>query len=232
MSKRLTKKQHRRHDVRHNKQTKAAWENFKARLVAHGGVSVKLDDPRLSLPESTRNWIGKLGNEPWMLSIWMDGGLRRIPKILWEDYLEYQRKRGEPRISKKRLLAKFLATEIVPKNPNGFTFDPITWSLPSFSQGVFVVSEHGYEKTFKGLPSEPEIFEWIRDKVYLFRRSGHYIGGYQREADKLYYVDVSIAVVGWQHMLATADQNRQMETFFPTKSAVIDVNAAKILQAA
>ncbi len=128
-------------------------------------------------------------------------------------------------IAYARIMAAHLASEVLPRYPSAFTFDPISWSLPKFRPEVFIVSLEGYVQKFDKQPTEEELFGWILRNVELFLRSGFYVGLWQ-DSHGVYHLDVSIAVVGEEFALATASMNHQTEIYYPAEDRCIVVNNA------
>jgi len=75
-----------RRQIQHGNEESNPWEAVKGALFGVGCHSIQLDGLRLHVPASLRAKLGGLLNEPWIISIWIEGQLRVIPKELWEEY--------------------------------------------------------------------------------------------------------------------------------------------------
>ena len=94
-----------------------------------------------------------------------------------------------------------------------FTVEPRTLLDAKYNNDTFFVSLYGCEKRFKGLPHWWQVYRWIRGSRELLFLPNHYAGGW--ECGGIYYLDVTIAVVGKSQALDVAKKNNQQAIYHP-----------------
>jgi hypothetical protein len=122
-----------------------------------------------------------------------------------------------------KLVAQFLARKVISQNPEGFTFDPINWTLRSFRPHVYTVSLFGYGRAFRDLPNEVDLLEWVYSNLEALSRYGNFVGGYQCRESSKYFMDLSIAVIGLKRATELARKNRQDSIYHSATGDVIPV---------
>lgn len=145
---------------------------------------------------------------------------RRIPGVSAEEALRDD-------YAMPRNISRFLAHELFPRHPKGFTFDPVRWECPTFREGVFIVSLNGYTRTFTSLPSEAELFAWVQGCWHLLCWSGHFIGNWLNEKDGHFYLDISIGVFGLDRALKLAQIHRQSFIYYPAEGISIKADGSE-----
>ena len=102
------------------------WEAVRNTLVGVGCHTRQLDGLRVHLPAPLRARLGSSLNEAWLISFWIEGQLRVIPKELWGEYL--RRVGGElaQSISAKSVVA------LIAELAEDITFDRANrWLIPT-----------------------------------------------------------------------------------------------------
>jgi hypothetical protein len=110
-------------------------------------------------------------------------------------------------------LAGYIADVVIPANPNGFTIDPTTLQMPAFPKSVFLVSRKDCEQKYDTRPGLLEVAGWLRRNSDLLSRPGHYVGGWQHNG--IFYLDITIPVMGKSNALNIAYANQQIAIYHP-----------------
>ena len=115
-------------------------------------------------------------------------------------------------------LARHIAGILIPANPAGFTFDPLTFQLlPDFDYriwpGIYPASVDGNERVFSTIPSIAEIHSWISDTFERLCIYGNFIGFWEHNKD--FYLDITNAVYGHNRAIAFGSSNGQQAIFHP-----------------
>lgn len=122
------------------------------------------------------------------------------------------------------VLARVLMEKVMPRNPDGFTFDPIMLSVPVFPEFVYITSLLGCGARFANSPQREEVFAWLGQHAKHLTRSGFYVGGWLNRSERVYELDLSCAVLGLDEAVALARANHQVAIFYPFDHLTIPVN--------
>ena len=125
-------------------------------------------------------------------------------------------------------LARHITDVLIPENPEGFTFDPLTFqALPAFDgkiwQDIHLASIEGHERVFFAIPSFSEVHSWLLENFEWLSIYGNFIGFWRHE-DR-FYLDVTKAVYGRNRAIAFGSSNRQIAIFHPYTKQEIPVEA-------
>ncbi len=87
-------------------------------------------------------------------------------------------------------IAEHIVNEVIPANPEGFTFDIISMcEVERLPTGFYLVGLKGYEKFFVNSPSIKEVALWMAETIHLICHYGYYVGGW-RGPQNLFYLDL------------------------------------------
>ena len=115
-------------------------------------------------------------------------------------------------------LARHIADVLIPVNPEGFTFDPLTFqTLPVFDDKIrpqiYLASIEGYHRRFSVIPSFAKVHGWISDHFEQLSVYGNFIGFWKHAG--WFYLDVTKAVYGRNRAVAFGSSNGQQAIFHP-----------------
>lgn len=130
-------------------------------------------------------------------------------------------KRERLEVGDGQTTARYIAREVLPANPGGFTIDPRRLVVPDFGEEEYIVSLRGFEERFAGLPSEAEVLRWIRRHERVLRRPGTFVGGWQDPETGLFYLDVSISVWGLERARHFGMRNGQRSIYRPATGETV-----------
>lgn len=124
-----------------------------------------------------------------------------------------------------KALAHAIAHQVIPSNPDGFTFNPrLNQCLalgPNTNPDLYVVSLHAHEERMADTPTERDLFRWILGRLDLLRLENHYIGGWFHEG--YFYLDISVLIRGEAAAMAFGRANQQKAIFHPATGRTIGV---------
>lgn len=118
-------------------------------------------------------------------------------------------------------LAAYLANEVIPNNPAGFTYDHRTGGTPTFPYEEYLVSLKGFEKRYSHLPSPDDVLPWLRRVARVLARTDTYIGGWPNPLDGRYYLDVTVPIRGRYRAESIGRLYVQQTIFHPATQEVI-----------
>ena len=115
-------------------------------------------------------------------------------------------------------LAHYIAEVLIPKNPEGFTFDPLTFqTLPAFDGEIWpdihLASIEGHERVFFAIPSFAEVHSWLLDNFERLCVYGNFIGFWEHNGE--FYLDVTNAIYRRERAIAFGNSNGQLAIFHP-----------------
>lgn len=127
------------------------------------------------------------------------------------------------------LVAAVLHRDVLPHNPDGFTFDARTLKClftgdEPVDRRLFVVSLKDHCLQCIGLPTLEQLTLWIAARISVLMRPGYYIGGW-RKGD-MFFLDLSLMVRGYGRAMALGCLNDQETIFHPATGRVIPVRNA------
>lgn len=120
-------------------------------------------------------------------------------------------------------LAEFLACEVIPKNPMGFTFDVRSGSFPECEEDVYIVSLEGYERHFDGLPMQADVRSWLYDAAHVIGRRDVYVGGWMNTRSWRFFLDASVPIRGRSRAVRIGQITGQSTIYHAATRAVIPV---------
>lgn len=120
-------------------------------------------------------------------------------------------------------VATILAQNVIPRNPDGFTFDIWTLDSPRFHPDVFIVSLEGRAWIGDRAPSEHVISLWLLANFSSFERPTNYVGGWKERGAGRFHLDVSVPVRGQPAALKVAAAQQQSCIYHPASSREIHV---------
>jgi len=85
----------------------------------------------------------------------------------------------------------------------------LSFERPKVGYSVSIYPEHG--RTYKGLPNQTEIVNFIETNRELLSRPGHFIGGWR--SDNVSYLDISVIVPERESALKLAREYNQQAIF-------------------
>ncbi len=122
-------------------------------------------------------------------------------------------------------LARAIVADVMPNNPDGWTFDPRLCQRvkfgPSSDRDLYVVSVANHELRLLQLPDEKTLEGWVRGRLELLRRPGYFIGGWSYASQ--FFLDVSLLVPGLDAAQELGRLNRQLRIFHPQTNQSIPV---------
>lgn len=116
-------------------------------------------------------------------------------------------------------LVNYITNIVIPKNPKGFTIDPLTLQTPTFPKSVFLVSRKDCEQKFRKRPGLEEVADWIRQNSNILYRPGHFIGGWRDNG--IFFLDVTLSIRGMLAALNAAYANQQLAVYHPFTAKTI-----------
>lgn len=124
-----------------------------------------------------------------------------------------------------RLVAQVLVSEIIPKNPKGFTFCPRrrrdALAGRKLNVHIHVVSLDGFQCEFQEVPSEGSLIEWIELARACLDCPGYYIGGWKQ--GEIFVLDVSVIVCRRDRALSFGKRNCQHSIYHPSTGEEVAV---------
>jgi len=122
-------------------------------------------------------------------------------------------------------LAQTIASQVIPQNPAGFTFDPLLNKClvlgRNTNPGIYIVSIKDHGLRLPRIPTEQDLSRWITGQLELLLSQGNYIGGWPYLGD--YFLDVSVLIHGKGNALSFARANEQLTIFHPASDENICV---------
>lgn len=127
-------------------------------------------------------------------------------------------------------LAQKIASQIIPQNPSGFTFDPLLDKCLALGRNtnseIYVVSINGHEQRLPRIPTELDLSRWIAGQLQLLLRLGNFIGGWPYLGE--YFLDVSVLVRGRSNAESFAQANEQFNIYHPATDQCLSVQTGVV----
>lgn len=127
-------------------------------------------------------------------------------------------------------LAQKIASQIIPQNPSGFTFDPLLDTCLALGRNtnpeIYVVSLKGHEPPFPRIPNKLDVSRWIAGQLPLLLHQGNYIGGWPDLGE--YFLDVSVLVRGKSNAESFACANEQRKIYHPATDQYLSVQTGAL----
>lgn len=130
---------------------------------------------------------------------------------------------AKDRRTAKSGLAAFIAHEVVPNNPSGFTFDPREYVFPEFGTEVYIVSLDGFEYVTDPLPTLSDVRSWLKNVNHLLQRRDVYVGGWLDTKSWRFNLDVSVPILGRGRAKRIGGLTGQSTIYHPATDSVIPV---------
>ena len=112
-------------------------------------------------------------------------------------------------------LSKFVAEQVIPINPEGFSLDVFTFKAPVFDEellpSIYFVSVYGHEQIYPKIPTYEEIYAWLENNYELLSIYGNFVGFWKHLGQ--FYLDITNAILGRQYAFIFAQQNKQIEIY-------------------
>jgi hypothetical protein len=122
-------------------------------------------------------------------------------------------------------LAIVIAHQIIPANPDGFTFDPRRQNCLPLSRNtnpeIYVVSIKGHELRLAHAPTDRELERWIMMRWQLLLHQNHFVGGWLYLTN--YFLDVSVLVSGKAAAESFARQQKQLKFYHPASGQSLEI---------
>jgi hypothetical protein len=110
-------------------------------------------------------------------------------------------------------VAAMVADQLIPKQPEGGTFDPREMRLVNPGRGVFGVSLKVYEKECPDRPSRMDVRKWLYQTLPVLQTDDHFLGWWHCTKRQVYYLDVSLLVWGRPRAMAVARTEGQLAIY-------------------
>ena len=110
------------------------------------------------------------------------------------------------------IVARHLHTVVLPENPRGFSFDCFRWTCdPCVPPDSFGVSLRELGQRWDDVPTFSDVLAWVSLNLSRVFEVNGLIGGWP--ADGSYWLDVTIAVQGWEQANLLAWNHNQIAIY-------------------
>lgn len=121
------------------------------------------------------------------------------------------------------LAATYIVDRLIPRHPDGFTWNSRRWQLVPFEPDDFVVSLDGYEQRFVRQPTVLEVATWLIAVSAELQHSNRFVGFWFEKKQRRYVFDVAMKVRGLAAALDAGGRHRQQEIYDATNNNCIAV---------